>query len=164
MSTAETGAPLAPEPEGDDTDAVELTEAEAEIATLRAALEELEADLVRHRRLLAQRVEDRARERVVALVREILPALDTLTYARRHGGDLDATSASALEDALVGVLTRHGVTIVGEPGEPFDPALHEALDAPDIPVGAYVVEVVLRPGYRLDGQLVRPATVALRVA
>jgi molecular chaperone GrpE len=59
-------------------------------------------------------------------------------------------------------LNRHGVEAVEPRGEKFDPNLHEALST--MPVegaeSGLVVEV-MQKGYRMDGQLIRPARVVV---
>ena len=68
-----------------------------------------------------------ARERAVACVLEaLLPVLDDLHLARQHG-DLEGGPFAAIADKLETTLGRFGLERFGEPGEPFDPTVHEAL-------------------------------------
>jgi molecular chaperone GrpE len=55
----------------------------------------------------------------------LLPVLDDIDRARAHG---DLTGAfKAVADQLETVLGKLGLTAFGEPGDPFDPAIHEAV-------------------------------------
>ncbi|WP_323180344.1 nucleotide exchange factor GrpE [Streptomyces sp. NBC_01363] len=80
--------------------------------------------------------------------------------AREHGevtGGLKAV-ADVLENHLAGL----GLETVGMPGEPFDPTRHEAVthelsDTVEQPTCA----TVLRRGYRIGDQLLRPAQVSV---
>ena len=60
-------------------------------------------------------------------------------------------------------LERHGVVRIAPDGEPFDPAVAEAVrvDSVQDPAQDGVVTQTLRPGYTLGDQLVRPAAVAV---
>ena len=58
--------------------------------------------------------------------RELLPILDDLDRARAHG-DLADGPLKAVADKLGAVLTAEELVPFGEPGDPFDPELHEAV-------------------------------------
>src|SRR5215831_15470188 len=68
----------------------------------------------------------------------------------------------AVADALESATAKLGLTTFGEPGETFDPNIHEAL------MHAYSPEVteptcvqVLQPGYKVGERILRPARVAV---
>ena len=101
------------------------------------------------------------------ILADLLPVLDNLDLAIRHG-----QGVSGCKDVLLGVemtrkvfldtLAQHGLEAFGQPGEPFDPNLHEAVSveaAPGTPEGR-VLAVQLK-GYRLRGRLLRPAKVVV---
>ena len=104
----------------------------AEIASLRKEKQEYmdgwqraKADYVNAlKRFDQERMQERVRG-VVKAVELLLPAYDSLERAREHGDVPEgfASIAKQLESAF-GSL---GLTPVGEVGEAFDPALHEAL-------------------------------------
>jgi molecular chaperone GrpE len=61
-------------------------------------------------------------------------------------------------------VSKAGLEKYGEVGEPFDPAVHEALmqAAPDPQASVAVCAQVLQPGYRLKGgRVLRPARVSV---
>lgn len=63
-----------------------------------------------------------------------------------------------IEKKLGGVLDRAGVTSIEALGQPFDPALHEAVATDPGSSGEVVVEV-FRGGYKLGDQILRAAMV-----
>lgn len=96
---------------------------------------------------------------------DLLPSLDNLDLALEH-----ARGQAACKDLLVGVemtrkllldaLKKHGLEPVGEVGEMFDPAFHEAMGtSPDPNVDDGAVCAILNRGYKLNGRLLRPARV-----
>lgn len=110
-----------------------------------------------------------AEERGTArLARELLPALDNLALA------LEAAAASSGEgDSLVGgmrlvqqellaALARVGIEPFSPAGEAFDPTVHEAMAQNPVEGAATgtVVEVY-QQGYRLNGEILRPARVVV---
>jgi molecular chaperone GrpE len=67
-----------------------------------------------------------------------------------------------VRDEFAEVLKRSGVESFEPAGEPFDPHLHEAMmTRPAEGDGAGKVLEVLEKGYRLDGQVLRPARVVV---
>lgn len=66
----------------------------------------------------------------------------------------------ATERALASAFTKHGIILIDPLGEPFDPALHEAINMlADDTQPAGTVSAVARPGYLHHGRLLRPAAV-----
>jgi molecular chaperone GrpE len=96
------------------------------------------------------------------LLTGLLPILDDLDRAREHG-DLTGPFA-AVADSLVQFTEKLGLERFGEPGEPFDPAVHEALMQAESDPSASVPTCaqVLQPGYRMaGGRVLRPARVSV---
>ncbi len=160
------GAPLEP------SDLDELaTEAKPDAAGLDAAgleqalaertsdLQRLQAEYVNYKRRV-----DRDRE----LVREnatytalapIVDVLDTIDRAREHG-DLDE-GFQAVADQLERVVAHAGLVKYGEPGDAFDPRIHEALShiGEDPEVEVTTCKVIAKAGYRIGERVVRAAQV-----
>lgn len=134
--------------------------AEAEEIRLRALAE---ADNARKRFL---REKDEAiRFAASSVLSDIIPALDNFDLALEH-----AKGQEACKDFFVGVemtrkllleaLQKHGLTRVGEIGQEFDPAVHEALSvaaSDDVPDGC--ICALMNCGYKLHDRLLRPAKV-----
>jgi len=127
-------------------------------------LKRLQAEYVNYRKRV-ERDRDVARELAVGGVLEsLLPVLDDIHLARQHG-DLDDGPFAAIADKLESTLARYGLERFGEVGEPFDPAVHEALmhTQADLGEGVDVTTVtqVLQPGYRQGERVIRAARVAV---
>jgi len=118
------------------------------------------------KRIVREREEEkrRANER---LVEELLPAIDNLERAIEHttaGGDLShlLSGVEAVHTQVVGVLGKHGVTVIDPAGEPFDPMTQQAvsqLEDASVPDGT--VAAVFQKGYEMGGRVVRPAMVVV---
>ncbi len=86
--------------------------------------------------------------------------LDDVDRARAHG-DLEGAFRSVGE-ALESVVGRLGLERYGEPGEPFDPTVHEAIAlVSSAEVSVPTATAVHQPGYRFAGRVVRPAVVSV---
>ena len=122
------------------------------------------ADFENFRKRVAADVEAaRARGRA-EVAREVIEAVDNLERALEAAAEGESLAAGVqmVLGGLRETLQRHGVEPVEPRGEKFDPNLHEALST--MPVeGAEsgVVVEVMQKGYRMDGQLIRPARVVV---
>jgi molecular chaperone GrpE len=146
-------------------------EATADEAILDAAtaalLAERTADLQRVQAEYANYRKRADRERAAAgdvaissVLSALLPVLDNLDRAREHG---DLTGAlKAVADQLDSVFERLGLEAFGAVGDPFDPAIHEAVlhDESD-EVTVPTATTVMRPGYMHGERLLRPAMVGV---
>ena len=83
-------------------------------------------------------------------------ALAAVPEEQRESGWVSGTAM--IEKKLHGVLERAGVRPIEALGQPFDPALHEAVASDPDGDGSTVVEVY-RQGYNLGDALLRPAMV-----
>lgn len=143
-----------------DLSAAELDLARQEAAERTADLKRVTAEYANYRKRV-----DRDRESVVTaakanVINELLTVLDDLDRARAHG-DL-VGSFGAVADKLTGALTKLGLTPIGAVGDPFDPALHEAVQfGTSAEVTEPTVTSVFRSGYTLAERLVRPAVVVV---
>jgi molecular chaperone GrpE len=137
-----------------------LTEAEAKAAEHLNDLQRLQAEYVNYRKRV-ERDRSAVLDLAVSRVLEaLIPVLDDIAAARGHG-ELDGPFA-AIADKLEGTLGRFGWVAYGESGEPFDPAIHEALTSTTEPgLSGPVVREVAQVGYRLGERVVRPARVVV---
>jgi molecular chaperone GrpE len=147
-----------PDPVAEQPDAV--TELQTQLAERTLDLQRLQAEYVNYKRRVDRdrdRVRDDARAGVLTAM---VAVLDDIERARTHGeltGGFKAV-AESLQRALAGL----GLDRYGEPGDPFDPRVHEALthgydDAVDRPTA----QTVLQPGYRIGERIIRPAMVGV---
>lgn len=124
-----------------------------------ADLQRVSAEFANFRRQTEKRVGDLVHRAVSRLVGELLPVLDACDAALEHGVE----GIEPVKAALLGVLEREGLEVIGKPGEPFDPTRHEAVaHEPDGGEQGPTVIEVLRAGYALNGRVVRPAMVKVR--
>jgi molecular chaperone GrpE len=129
-----------------------------------ADLQRLQAEYVNYRKRV-ERDRDVARELAVAsLLETLLPVMDDVHLARLHG-DLEDGPFAAVAEKLETTLGRSGLERFGAVGEPFDPAVHDALmhvQAELAPGTATTTVVqVLQPGYRVGERVLRAARVAV---
>ncbi len=135
------------------------------------------ADFENYRKRVASEAASAEKRGRAELARALLPVLDNLDRALEHQADRPqaddraprgtteanlVTGIRLVRDELAGVLERNGVESYEPQGEPFDPHLHEAMMTRPGETGdeGKVLEV-LEKGYRLDGQILRPARVVV---
>jgi molecular chaperone GrpE len=125
------------------------------------------ADLENYRKR-ALREKDEVRQFGAAGVMEdLLPILDNLGLGLAAAQQQTDTKAVVEGVALVlgqfkTALERHGLKEVNPSGQAFDPHLHECIShQPSPDVAAEHVMQVVRPGYTLNGRLIRPASVVV---
>lgn len=108
---------------------------------------------------------DAGRGDVASALLDVLDDLDrTLDAAEGSPDETLAKGVSLVAEKLVHTLRGLGLARLEPTGDPFDPALHEAVQQlpADEPTDAPVVESTLRPGYRLGDRVLRPAMVVVR--
>lgn len=136
------------------------TAVQSELAESTADLQRLKAEFDNYRKRV-QRDRLAIREIAVAnVLGSLLHVLDAIDQAREHG-DIDP-GLRAVADALENQLAALGLQSIGTPGEPFDPARHEAVSYQrSNEVDQPTCTSVLRPGYRVGQHLLRPAQVTV---
>jgi molecular chaperone GrpE len=154
----EEGAPLEPADIADEQ-GDPVARADQALAERTADLQRLQAEYLNYKRRV-----DRDRELVrenatYAALAPIVEVLDTIDRAREHG-ELDA-GLQAVSDQLERAVAGAGLVRYGEPGDAFDPRLHEALshigEDPDVEVTT--AKVIAKVGYRIGDRVVRAAQV-----
>lgn len=122
------------------------------------------ADFENFRKRAARDAADAERRGKSRIARELVPVIDNLERALAAAGEDDPLrdGVALIGQELAAVLARAGVNSYDPTGEKFDPSLHEALStrAAEGADSGTVVETVER-GYRLDGQVIRPARVVV---
>jgi molecular chaperone GrpE len=163
-SFPESAAEMANETEVELGDAVatgdvRIDELEGQLAERTLDLQRLQAEYVNYKRRV-----DRDRELVkqnatYAALAPITEVMDTIDRAREHG-ELDG-GFRAVAEQLERILAGVGLVKFGEPGDPFDPTIHEALshigEDPDVTVTT--CKVIAKAGYRIGDRVVRAAQV-----
>jgi len=149
-----------PEQEPESTpDQDELAVTLMALAERTADLQRLQAEFVNYKRRV-DRDRDLTREnaRYVVLT-PIIDVLDNIDRAREHGPLDDGFKAVA--EQLERVVSGLGISRFGEPGDAFDPTVHEALsyvgEDPDVSVPT--AKFVAKAGYKIGDRVVRAAQV-----
>jgi len=129
------------------------------VAELTADLQRERAQFANFRRRAAEEKQGSVAYGKQILIDKLLPVIDDLDRAREHG-DLEAGPLKAVADKLAGVLAAEGLVAFGEPGDEFNPELHEAVQHDG--TGAHpVLGAVYRRGYRLGEKVIRTAMVTV---
>src|SRR5216683_3198585 len=132
----------------------------AQLAERTADLQRVHAEYANYRKRV-ERDRLAVREQALAnVLSSLLPVLDDIGRAREHG-DLNGAFKSVGE-SLETISAKLGLESFGEPGEPFDPLVHEALMhsySPDVTEPTAVQ--ILQPGYKVGERIIRPARVAV---
>ena len=122
------------------------------------------ADYQNLRRRLQTDIDAAVARRKAALLGDLLLVLDYLDMALASPVSTDEGKAlhagvDATRTAMLGALEREGVQPIPGGGR-FDPAVHACVATEDAP-GKEPGEILatLRPGYTLDGKILRPAQV-----
>ena len=132
----------------------ENTETEEKIASLTDQLHRSVADY----RNLEKRIEEEKREYVKYANKDfivrLVPAFDTLFLAGKYTTD---ESVKLTIKTIVEALKDLGVEIIETEGKEFDPHIMEVVTTGEGEEGKVLEE--LRPGFALNGKLIRPAQV-----
>jgi molecular chaperone GrpE len=120
------------------------------------------------RRSMKERQDAEARGQA-NLIKQLLDPLDDLSrFAHVDASMVDAATitqgADMVERKLHKVLASLGLEAIDPVGQPFDPALHEAVttEPAESRQEDHTVSKVFQVGYRHNGQLLRPARVVVK--
>jgi molecular chaperone GrpE len=137
---------------------------ERALAERTADLQRLQAEYVNYKRRVERDRELIRENATYAALSPIVEVLDTIDRARDSarslGGELE-DGLRAVAEQLERVVTNAGLVKYGEPGDTFDPRIHEALshigEDPDVEVTT--CKVIAKAGYRIGDRVVRAAQV-----
>jgi molecular chaperone GrpE len=144
---------------------VELGHLQEEIERLRELYLRKLADFDNYRKRQEREMADFRRAANADVLRDFLAVVDNLE--RALGAPTEGAEALRAGVELVlrqcqDVLARHGVKNVDPEGQPFDPALHEAIHRVESPeVTRATVSQVFQKGYVMNDRLLRPALVVV---
>ena len=137
-----------------------------ELSKYRQASLEFEQARARMRKELAKDAERSRREVLISLL-EVVDNLDRAIDAARRGPDGSGNAllqgVEMVRQQFLSKLEGFNVSRIASEGEPFDPALHEAVTtvpASDGTPDGHVAGIV-RHGYRIGDEVLRPALVAV---
>jgi molecular chaperone GrpE len=141
---------------------------DAALADLESALlndlKRLQAEYANYRRRTEEQREIEIARAQGAVAKGLLPVLDDLDRAEKHGDLEEGSPFAAIAEKLRSVAERMGISTYGAQGEVFDPQQHEAIFQQPTPgaTETTILEVV-EVGYRLGDVELRPAKVVVAV-
>jgi molecular chaperone GrpE len=156
-------ASAAPAAESSDQEVARLRR---EIADLRDRSTRTLADFDNFRKRSERERQESKKYALVEPLRDFLEIMDNLDLALAAAGSADdlKRGVEMIHRQMVDLLRRFGAQEVQALGQPFDPALHEAVSREEDPeVKAPTVTGEMRRGYRIHDRLLRPAMVKVSV-
>jgi molecular chaperone GrpE len=158
MSEHET--PVVDEPAATQPPVTEGGDLAGQLAERTEDLQRVTAEYANYRRRVDRDrtlVVDQAAERFAL---QLFPIVDDIERARDH--DELTGGFKLVADRILGLLDGLGVEAFGKAGDPFDPALHEAVlhdTSPEVSVPT--ATTVLRQGFRRGDRVLRTAMVGV---
>ncbi len=143
-----------------------LEQAQAQIKKLQDRVLRLNAEFENYKKRMAKENADRFKYYHTELVKELLPALDSLEHAIDHGQKENATVEAMLEGIQMvyklnqEALEKFSITRIEAVGKEFDPSVHQAIgtvESDTIPANHVVDE--FQVGYLLHDRVIRPTMV-----
>ncbi|MBF0286921.1 MAG: nucleotide exchange factor GrpE [SAR324 cluster bacterium] len=143
-----------------------LEQAQAQIKGLQDRILRLNAEFENYKKRMAKENVDKFKYYHTELVKELLPALDSLEHAIEHGKKENATVEAMLEGIQMvyklnqEALEKFSITTIEAVGKEFDPSFHQAIgtvDSDTVPPNHVVDE--FQAGYLLHDRVIRPAMV-----
>ncbi len=157
-------APETPAVPGGEELQLQLEDARAKADQHWDQLLRTQAELENTRRRAERDVENAHKYGLERFAQELLPVRDSL--------ELGLSAADATENVeklregmeltlkmLTAAMEKFGITLVDPLGEPFDPALHQAVTMQPSEQPPNTVLAVMQKGYTLNDRLIRPAMV-----
>jgi molecular chaperone GrpE len=153
-----------------DTVAADVERLQAERDDLFQRLARATADFKNTQKRLQSEADQRVQYANQSLIKSLLPVIDNFERAlAQDASKVDAASIlrgmQIVHDQWLNVLKQQQVDeIAPKPGDPFEPARHEALmeqDAPQYAGQGQRVVQTLQKGYSLGDRVLRPAQVAV---
>ncbi|MBI5773401.1 MAG: nucleotide exchange factor GrpE [Verrucomicrobia bacterium] len=167
--TANAGAATpTPPPTDAPVELEELQAAAAKAAEHWERLVRVSADFENFKKRAAREKQEAIQYANQALLTKLVPVLDNFemaaSAATAPGANAESlkTGVTMILNQFKAALAEAGLEEVDAAGQPFDPALHEAVsqqETAEIPDGHVAQQ--LRKGYKLRDRLLRPATVVV---
>lgn len=145
------------------SDEAAVAEASDEDKDLLLDLKRLQAEYANYRRRTEEQREVEIARAKGSVAKGLLPVLDDLDRAEKHGDLGEGSPLAVIAEKLRGIVSRLGVETYGVAGEAFDPQQHEAILYAPNPGGVEdgTILDVVEVGYRLGTIELRPAKVVV---
>jgi molecular chaperone GrpE len=125
------------------------------------------ADFENFKKRAKKEIDEGAQRGREAILKEILPVVDNLERALKHAANDDPLAAGVrmVEKQFLQALEKFGITRFTAQGQPFDPALHDAIQQIETREHAPgTVAQDFASGYMSNGKLFRAAMVGVAKA
>lgn len=123
------------------------------------SLMRLNAEYVNYRKRVERDRDVSANNAKTSILTTLLPILDDLEAAEKHG-DLEDGPFASIARKFSHILSGHGLEAISEAGVAFDPNVHEAVIAQPVEdADPDTVVQVFRTGYKSENGLIRAAQV-----
>ncbi len=121
------------------------------------------ADLINYKKEELTRAGELIRFSNEELLRELIQVLDSFDLAFRTNDEAGAPEKGLLliRSQFEGMLKRNGLEEIKAAGEPFNPALHEAIEEVESEKPAGVVVEEIARGWKLHEKVIRPSRVKI---
>ncbi|GAA1643563.1 nucleotide exchange factor GrpE [Microbacterium flavum] len=145
------------------TDDAAAADASPEDRDLLLDLKRVQAEYANYRRRTEEQREVEISRAKGSVAKGLLPVLDDLDRAEKHGDLAEGSAIAVIAEKLRGVVARLGVETYGVAGDVFDPKQHEAIFYAPNPGGVEdgTILDVVEVGYRLGDIELRPAKVVV---
>jgi molecular chaperone GrpE len=147
-----------------------LTAVERDRDEFRALLQRTQADFENYQKRMARETQQERRYWNGPLALDLLTALDNLaraTEAAQQAGETGplVKGVALVQNQLLDILRRHGITPIEAAGQPFDPNKHQAvMQQPSGNLPPNSVIQVLQQGFMHHDRVLRPASVVVATA
>ncbi|MFL0565324.1 nucleotide exchange factor GrpE [Microbacterium sp. 179-I 1D1 NHS] len=146
------------------SDEAAVADAPEEEHDLLLDLKRVQAEYANYRRRTEEQREVELARAKGAVAKGMLPVLDDLDRAEKHGDLAEGSALAAIAEKMRAVVARLGVERYGASGDAFDPQQHEAIfQAPTPGTTEPTILEVVEVGYRLGDLELRPAKVVVAV-
>ncbi|MBF0278235.1 MAG: nucleotide exchange factor GrpE [SAR324 cluster bacterium] len=144
----------------------QLEQSQKKVTDLQDRLLRMNAEFENYKKRMAKENVDKFKYYHMGLIKELLPALDSLEQAIEHGKKENATIEAILEGIQMvyklnqEAFEKFSISKIQAVGEPFDPAFHQAVgtvESETIPEDHVADQ--FQVGYLLHDRVVRPAMV-----
>ncbi len=132
---------------------------------LFAKLQRVSADYDNLQKRTAKQIADMIGYEKEKIIKTILPAMDNFEHTLQNASSADTVDVlikgiQIIYDQMLDILKLHNVEQIKALGEPFDPALHEAMmQRAEKGQEENIVLEEFQKGYKLNGRVIRPSKV-----
>jgi molecular chaperone GrpE len=144
-----------------------LSAAEQDLAKHREVMLRMQAEMENLRKRQLREVEKSRKFALERIMKDLLLVRDSMERALAVAGE--SSTVESLREGqqltlkmLAKVMQDHGLEVIDPLGQPFDPAVHEAMTVmPSAEAAENTVLEVMQKGFRLHDRLLRPAMVVV---